>query len=130
MAMAENRSIGELFSDLSRDIGTLVRKELELLKTELGSKAATVGGHLGLAVAGGVLVQAGLLVLLAAIVMGLIRLGLSPWLAALIVAVVTMGTGGLLVSRVLKALRQTSLAPTHAIQALKEDPRWTTRTPA
>ena len=38
MATGENRSIGELFSDLSRDIGTLVRKELELLKSELSTK--------------------------------------------------------------------------------------------
>ena len=130
MAMAENRSIGELFSDLSRDIGTLVRKELELLKSEMTSKVTTAGGHLGIAVAGGALVHAGLLVLLAAIVLTLSRFGMSPWLAALLVAVVTMLGGFLLVTRGLKGLRQISLAPTHAIDALKENPKWTTRTPA
>ena len=67
MAMAENRSIGELFSDLSRDIGTLVRKELELLKSETDVEGdRPPGAHLGIAVAGGALVHAGLLVLLAA----------------------------------------------------------------
>lgn len=130
MAMAENRSIGELFSDLSRDIGTLLRKELELLKTEMTSKVTTAGGHLGIAVAGGALVHAGLLVLLAAVVLALSRLGLSPWISALLVAVVTMAIGGLLVNRGLKGLRQTSLAPTHAIDALKENSTWTNRTPA
>jgi Putative Actinobacterial Holin-X, holin superfamily III len=130
MAMPENRSIGELFSDLSRDIGTLVRKELELLKSEMTSKVTTAGGHLGIAVAGGALVHAGLLVLLAAIVLALSRLGLSPWLAALLVAAVTMLVGFLLVTRGLKGLQQTSLAPTHAIDALKENPKWTSRTPA
>lgn len=128
--MGETRSIGELFSDLSRDIGTLVRKEMELLKSELSSKASSVGIHLGVAVAGGALIHAGLLVLLAAIVLGLSRLGLSPWIAAGLVALLTMGGGYLLVTRGLKGLRQTPLAPTHAIDALKENPKWTTRTPA
>jgi hypothetical protein len=129
MAMGENRSIGELFSDLSRDIGTLVRKELELLKSELSTKVSSAGVHLGVAVAGGALVHAGLLVLLAAIVLALSRLGLSPWIAALLVAFVTMLVGYLLVSRGLNGLRNTPLAPTHAIDALKENPKWTTRTP-
>ena len=74
--------------------------------------------------------HAGLLVLLAAIVLALSRLGLSPWIAALLVAFVTMLVGYLLVSRGLKGLRNTPLAPTHAIDALKENPKWTTRTPA
>jgi hypothetical protein len=130
MAMGENRSIGELFSDLSRDIGTLVRKEMELLKSELSTKVSSAGVHLGVAVAGGALVHAGLLVLLAAIVLALSRLGLSPWIAALLVAFVTMLVGYLLVSRGLNGLRNTPLAPTHAIDALKENPKWTTRTPA
>ena len=130
MAMGENRSIGELFSDLSRDIGTLVRKELELLKSELSTKVSSAGVHLGVAVAGGALVHAGLLVLLAAIVLALSRLGLSPWIAALLVAFVTMLVGYLLVSRGLNGLRNTPLAPTHAIDALKENPKWTSRTPA
>jgi len=115
---------------LSRDIGTLLRKELELLKTEMTAKVTTAGGHLGIAVAGGALVHAGLLVLLAAVVLALSRLGLSPWISALLVAVVTMGVGGLLVNRGLKGLRRTSLAPTHAIDALKENSTWTNRTPA
>jgi hypothetical protein len=130
MAMGENRSIGELFSDLSRDIGTLVRKEMELLKSELSTKVSTAGVHLGVAVAGGALVHAGLLVLLAAIVLALSRVGLSPWIAALLVAVVTMLVGYLLVSRGLSGLRSTPLTPTHAIEALKENSKWTTRTPA
>jgi len=130
MATAENRSLGELFSDLSRDIGTLVRKEFELLKTEMTTKVSTAGAHLGIAVVGGALVHAGLLVLLAAIVLALARLGLPAWIAAALVAVLTMVVGYLLVSRGLKGLRGTSLAPTHAIDALREDSKWTNRTPA
>ena len=31
----EERSLGELFGDLARDTGTLVRQEMELAKTEM-----------------------------------------------------------------------------------------------
>ena len=39
------RSIGELLSDLTREVGTLIRSELALARTELSDKAARVGRH-------------------------------------------------------------------------------------
>jgi drug/metabolite transporter (DMT)-like permease len=131
MAMnADNRSLGELFSDLSRETGTLIKKELELATTEMTAKAKTAGMHVGVAAAGGALMHAGLLVLLAAIVIGLAALGLPAWASASIVALVTMGVGYLLVNRGLSGLRSTSVAPVQTIETLKENAKWTTRTPA
>jgi hypothetical protein len=126
----DNRSLGELFSELSRETGTLVRKEVELATTELTSKAKVAGGHVGVVAAGGALAHAGLLVLLAAFVIGLAQLGVTPWLSALIVALVTMGVGYMLVSTGLSNLRRTSVAPTQTIETLKETSTWKTRTPA
>ena len=37
------RSIGELFSDLTREVGTLIRTEVALARTELSEKASRVG---------------------------------------------------------------------------------------
>jgi len=131
MAMnADNRSLGELFSELSRETGTLIRKEIELATTEMTAKAKTAGMHVGVAAAGGALMHAGLLVLLAAIVIGLTALGLPAWISALLVALLTMGVGYLLVNRALNGLRTTSVAPTQTIETLKENAKWTTRTPA
>jgi drug/metabolite transporter (DMT)-like permease len=127
---ADNRSMGELFAELSRETGTLIRKELELATAEMTSRAKTAAGHIGVAAAGGALVQAGLLVLLAAAVIALASLGLPPWLSALLVAVLTMGGGYLLVNRGLSGLRRTSVTPTQTIETLKENAKWTTRTPA
>lgn len=127
---SDNRSIGELFSELSRDTGTLIRKELELATTEMTSKARTAGGHVAVVAAGGALAHAGMLVILAAIVIALTQLGITAWLSALIVGVVTGGVGYLLVNRGLSSLRQTSVAPKQTIETLKEDAKWTTRTPA
>src|SRR5688572_4513226 len=123
----EERSLGELLAELSRETGQLVRKELELATTEMTAKARRAGAAAGVAAVGGALVHACLLVLLASIVIGLAQVGIAPWLSALIVALLTIGIGYLLVNRGLAELRRTSVAPTQAIQTLKETATWTTR---
>jgi len=126
----EERSLGELFAELSRETGVLVRKEVELATTEMTAKARTAAGHGAYVAAGGALVHAGLLVLLAALVIGLAQLGVQPWLAALIIAALTMAVGYVLVNSGLKNLRRTSITPTQTIETLKETTTWTNRTHA
>lgn len=123
----DDRSLGELLSELSRETGQLVRKEVELATTEMTAKARKAAASAGIAAAGGALVHAGLLVLLAGIVIALAQLGMPPWLAALIVAVVTMAGGYLLVKSGLAQMRRTTVTPTQAIEELKETATWTTR---
>lgn len=123
----DNRSIGDLLAELSRETGQLVRKEVELATTEMTAKARRAGGQVGIAAAGGALAHAGLLVLLAALVLGLSELGVAPWLSAVIVGVLTIIVGYVLVNKGLAALRATSVAPTRAMESIKEDARWTTR---
>jgi xanthine/uracil permease len=123
----DNRSIGDLIAELSRETGQLVRKEVELATTEMTAKAKKAGANVGITAAGGALAHAGLLVLLAAFVLGLSELGVEPWLSAVIVGVLTILVGYLLVNKGLTALRRTSVAPTRAMESIKEDARWTTR---
>ena len=40
-----DRSLGELFSDLSQQTAELIRQEMRLAKAELSEKAADVGRH-------------------------------------------------------------------------------------
>ena len=126
----DNRSLGELFAELSRETGVLIRKEVELATTEMTAKAKIAGAHAAAVAAGGALAHAGLLVLLASIVIGLAQMGVEPWLSALIVALLTMVIGYVLVNRGLANLRRTSVAPTQTIETLKETATWTNRTPA
>lgn len=126
----EERSLGELFAELSRETGVLVRKEVELATTEMTAKAKVAGAHVGTVAAGGALAHAGLLVLLAAFVIGLAQLGVTPWLSAVIVSLLTMGIGYMLVNKGLSNLRRTSVAPTQTIETVKETATWQTRTPA
>jgi hypothetical protein len=123
----DNRSLGDLLAELSRETAQLVRKELELATTEMTAKAKQAGAQVGIAAVGGALAHAGLLMFLAALVLGLSQLGVTPWLSALIVSFLTMGTGYMLANRGMTGLRTTNITPTRTMESLKEDSRWTTR---
>ena len=130
MAQQDDRSLGELFAELSHETGILIRKEVELATTEMSAKVRVAGAHVGIVAAGGALAHAGLLVLLAALVIGLAQIGVTPWLSAVIVAILTIAIGYLLVTTGLTRLKRTSIAPTQTIETLKETASWQTRTPA
>jgi hypothetical protein len=123
----DDRSLGDLLTQLSRDTAQLVRKEMELATTEMTAKAKRAGVQVGVAAVGGALTHAGLLMFLAALVLGLSQLGVTPWLSALIVSFLTMGIGYMLVNRGMVGLRTTNITPTRAMESMKEDSRWTTR---
>lgn len=120
----EERSLGELFGDLARETGTLVRQEVQLAKTEMSQNASRVGRDIGFLAVGGLVAYAGVLGILAAIILGLVAAGLEPWLAALIVGVVVTVAGYLLVRRGLDALKHQELAPRQTVESLKEDAQW------
>src|SRR4028119_1491900 len=97
----DERSIGELFAELARETSTLVRQEVQLAKTEMTQKVTSAGKDAGLIGAGGALAYAGLLAVLAAVIIGLGQL-IPMWLSALIVGLVVVGIGYLLIQRGLK----------------------------
>lgn len=120
----EERSLGDLFGDLTREMGTLVRQEVELAKTEMTEKASQAGKNIGSMVAGGAVAYAGFLAILAAIIIGIASLGVPTWLSALIVGLVVTGVGYFLIQKGRDALKQESLAPRQTIDTLKEDAEW------
>jgi len=119
-----DRSLGELFAELTRETSTLVRQEVALAKTEVTQKASAVGKDVGYIAAGGAVVYAGFLALVAALILILVGLGLPAWAAALLVGVVVTAIGAFLVQRGIGALRRTNLAPQQTIDTLKEDAEW------
>jgi len=120
----DDRSLGELFGDLTREISTLVRQEATLARTELSQKASRLGKDIGMLAAGGAVAYAGLLAILAALIMGLTAAGLPGWVAALLVGVVVAVVGGLLVWSGLNAIKQEDLAPRQTVETIKEDAQW------
>src|SRR5688572_15159018 len=120
----DNRSLGELFSDLARESSTLIRQEMELGKAELTSKASRAAKDIGFLLVGGFVVYAGLLGILAAAIIGLATAGLPWWLSALLVGLLVTVGGYFLVQKGLSALKHESLAPRETIESIKEDTRW------
>ena len=80
----DERTLGEMFAELSRETRTLVQQELQLAKTELTEKASKLGKGAGLIVGGGLIAYGGLLAIIAAMVLIMIALGVPPWAAALV----------------------------------------------
>ena len=123
-ARKDDRSLGELFGDLARDMGVLVRQEVHLATTEITHKGTRAGRDLAVVAIGGLVAYAGLLAVLAALIIGLAAAGLPWWLAALVVGVVVALLGWGLVQRGLTALKHADLAPRETMQTLKEDTQW------
>jgi hypothetical protein len=120
----DERSLGDLFSDLSRETTTLVRKEVQLAKAELTQSATEAARGIGMLVAGGAVAYAGLFFLLLAIVFGLIEAGWDPWVSALVVGLVVVAIGAILVLRARESLKPANLAPQKTVETLKEDAAW------
>ena len=117
----DDRSLGDLFAELSRESTTLVRQEINLATTEMTQKATRAGKDVGFLVVGGAIVYAGVLAIVAAIVLILGQAGVPWWLSALIVGVVVAGVGYVLIRRGLDNLKHEDMTPRQTIDTLKGD---------
>jgi hypothetical protein len=121
--MTDQRSLGELFSELSREASTLFRQEMQLAKVEMSQKASKAGKEVAFIGTGGAIAFAGFLAILAAIIIGLAEF-MPLWLSALIVGVIVAGVGYFLVQQGMSGLRKMNPAPRQTIETLKEDKEW------
>jgi hypothetical protein len=119
----ENRPLGDLFSDLASDMSNLVRQEVALAKLEVTQKAKYLGRNVGYLVVGGAVAYAGLLAVIAAIIM-LLDKYMPAWGAALLVGVVVAVVAWLMIGKALSALQQADLTPRETVETLKEDATW------
>jgi uncharacterized membrane protein YqjE len=112
---------GDLVKDLSEQVSTLVRQELQLARLEMQEKGKRAGMGAGLFGGAGVMALYGGAALLTAIVL-LIATSLEPWIAALIVAVALFLIAGVLALSGKKQVEQaTPAAPEAAIESTKRD---------
>ena len=119
-----DRSLGELFSDLSQQTSELIRQEARLAKTELSEKLANVGRHAMLIGAGVAFGLAAVVALAAAIGLLLIEVGILPWLAAVLTTLVMGVAAFALAQSGISALKKQSIAPVETMHSLKETTQW------
>ena len=117
--VGEERTLGQLVADASKDLSDIVRAEVALAKAELRAdiQAGAAGGAMfGVA---GVFAFLALILLLIAAAYGLVAAGLPPWAAFLIVAAVLLILGGI-VALVGRSRIQKVGPPQRTIRTTKE----------
>ncbi len=119
----EERSLGELFSELAAETGTLVRQEVSLAQAELTAKATTVGKNVGFLAIGGAVGYAAILAILAGIILGLSNF-VPAWMAAILVGLVVGAVAFFVISSALEELKNTNLKPEETVESIKEDAQW------
>jgi uncharacterized membrane protein YqjE len=122
---AEERSVGELFGELSQDVALLVRQETQLAKTEMQQKLSKVTTDLVSLAAGGFVAYLGAFALVTAMILLLINpIGLKPWLAALLVGALFAIIGWVMLQKALKDLKRTDPTPRRTVETIKDDIQW------
>ena len=91
----QDKPLGELVQDLSRQTSTLIRQEMRLAQAELTEKGRHAGKGAGMFGGAGVVALYGVGALVAAAILGLATV-LEPWIAA-----AAIGAGLLLVAGIL-----------------------------
>jgi hypothetical protein len=114
-------SVGELIGDVTRDLSTLMRQELELAKVELRQEAVKSGRAAGSLAGAGVAGHLTLVFLSLALWAALDNVMDAGW-AALIVAVLWAFAGAVLYTTGRKQLRTVNPVPERTVDSLKEVP--------
>ncbi|MFI6025974.1 phage holin family protein [Amycolatopsis magusensis] len=114
-------SVGELMSNVMRDLSTLVRQEVTLAKAELKTEAAKAGKGAGLLSGAGFAGYMVLLFLSLALWWALANVMDQGW-AALIVAGLWAVAGGVLLATGRRELRRVKPKPEQTVETLQQVP--------
>jgi uncharacterized membrane protein YqjE len=121
----QQRPTAELVKDLSTQVSTLIRQELELAKVELAAKGKQAGIGAGMLGGAGLFALYGVGALVATAILALAT-AVDGWLAALIVAAALFAVAGVLaLLGKRRAQRAVPPVPEQAVETLKEDVRYT-----
>ncbi len=119
----EDRSLGELFGNLTHDLSDLMRSEMELARVEIKEEAAKAGKAAGMLGGGAVAAYLALTLLAFAAAWGLAEVVDAGW-AFLIVGIVVGAIAAALALTGKKRLSAVEPMPEQTMETLKEDARW------
>lgn len=110
-----------LVSNIIGHVTTLVRKEMELARAELGENLNGAMTAVGVIVAGVVFSLVGLNVIAAALVAALTAAGLHPFWSAVIVGGIALIAALIMIKGGMSKLKASSLAPTRTTENVRRD---------
>lgn len=119
-----DKSLPNLFSDLTRETIDLMRQEAALARAEIAEKVDRAQSAVGSMAVGAAIAMAGLVILLLAATTGLAMVlppELAPWLAPLIVGLVATLIGYGLMQSGRSGLKAGKLVPRKTIDSLSRD---------
>jgi hypothetical protein len=120
--LRQERSIGELFGQLTQDMTLLVRQEIQLARSEVSEKLSRLATNLISVAAGGFVAYVGGLALVAALILALHDLAnISLAISALIVGAVLTIAGYIMLKRGLTELKRVDIAPRRTVENIKDD---------
>jgi len=118
----DTRSVPQLLGDMVTELSTLVRKEIQLARAEIGENVSEAGGAIPGMAGGAALALGGLILLLMALAALVSRvLDLAPGWGLLIVGVLAALGGYALVRGGMAKLKATNLTPTRTAEQLSRD---------
>ena len=120
----DDRSLGELFAELSEKTSTLVQKEIELARHEVTRSAEEMARKSVMIGVGGAVAYAGFIVLLIGAAWLLVTIGLPTWIAFVIAGGIALAVGGFLAMRAAQALKAVSVVPEKTVETIKQDVEW------
>ena len=126
-APPDDRSIGDLLAELSRETTTLLKQEVQLAKAEARQEAHEAGAAVGAVAAGGAVAYTGLIALVIGLGWGLGQLFDDDliWLGITIAGVLVAVIGYVMLRKGLDKVRSLSSPPLDTtVQTLKEDKQW------
>ena len=123
VSMNTEPTLGDLFSSLTEDLSTLIRKEVDLARTETTEKVTRATRSIVSIIAGGMIAYAGLIALIIAVIVGLSRF-MPLWLSALIVGIVVVAIGAIMISSGRGSLANMSVMPEKTVESMKENTEW------
>ena len=123
-APREERSLGELFSELSQQTSTLVKKEVELARHEITRSVTELGRNAAIIVVGGIVAYAGFIVLLLGVAWALAEAGLPLWVGLLLVGLIVVVVGAVLAFYAIQQMRQAKLVPEKTVKTVQDNMRW------
>ena len=116
--------VGDLVKELSSQVSTLVRQEVELAKAEVGEKGKKAGVGAGMFGGAGAAALLMLGSLTAFLILGL-DLAMPAWAAALIVTALWAAVAGVLALQGRKKMQEMGTPiPEKTIETVKEDVQW------
>jgi hypothetical protein len=115
----QDASVGQLLSELTGDVSTLLRQEVALAKAELKEEVSKAGKGAGML--GGAGLAALMVTVFASLtLMFLFDLGMPTWVAALLVTLLWGAVGAVLYTRGRQQLKTVNPKPTQTVETLKE----------